>query len=71
MAFYGTVPGSKAIVTCDPGLYADSGDQEMTVRCRLNGQWSIPNPGCSSKSKNGDTRSVLLSANLSNSSLRI
>jgi len=45
---FGTGPGSTAVVTCEPGLYADNGDQEMTVRCRLNGQWSFPNPGCSS-----------------------
>ena len=50
MAFSGIGPGSTAVVTCDPGLYADNGDQEMTVKCRSTGQWSFPNPGCSSLS---------------------
>ena len=48
MAFDGNGPGSTAVVTCDPGLFADNGDQNMTVTCRSTGQWSYPNPGCSS-----------------------
>jgi len=51
VALSGTGPGSTSVVTCDPGLHADNGDQEMTVRCRSNGQWSFPNPGCSGSSK--------------------
>ena len=48
VAFDGNGPGSTAVVTCDPGMFADNGDQNMTVTCRSTGQWSYPNPGCSS-----------------------
>jgi len=51
VTFSGTSHGSTAVVTCAPGLYADNGDQNMTVKCRATGQWSFPNPGCSSWSK--------------------
>jgi len=49
VTFFGLDPGSTAVVTCDPELYADNGDQQMTVTCRSTGQWTFPNPGCSSK----------------------
>jgi len=47
VTFSGLGPGSMAVVTCDPGLYADNGDQQMTVTCRSTRKWSFPNPGCS------------------------
>ena len=49
VAFSGTTEGSTAVVTCGAGFYADNGDQEMTVTCRSTGQWTFPNPECSSE----------------------
>jgi len=45
VAFDGNGPGSTAVVTRDTGVYADNGDQELTVSCRSTCQWSFPNPG--------------------------
>ena len=51
VTFSGTGEGSTAVVTCDPGLFADNGEQKMTVTCRPTGKWTIPNPECSGWSR--------------------